>query len=637
MTTPISLTTPEFPSAILNRTTEKDTMQNRNMNAYNKTLRGLAASASALALAGLLAGCGGAMSNAGGTTGTGGGGPLVRYTGNVHGGQQPVAGSTIQLYTVGTGGLKSASAPLLPTSPAVTSDANGNFTITGLVNCASATQVYIVATQGNPGTGANSALSMMAALGPCASLGTTTTFIQINELSTVAAAYALAPFAQDYAHVGASGSNPAGLVNAFATAGNLVNISAGVAPGPTLPAGATVPATELNTLANIIAACVNSSGAGSLGCSPLFSATGATDTFGAALAIAENPGSSAVTGLYTLSNPQAPFQPSMSAQPNDFTVAINYNAGGTFATPYGIAIDATGNAWITNEGGTTFTELSPVGAVLATEKPLGLYGPQGIAVDKLGDVWVANTGGNSVIKFSSGAAENITSGGVDAPAAIALDSNNNAFVTNFNGNSVSGFTVAGAALSGSPFAGDGHITVPSGIAVGTTGAVYVTSGNGSIEELTNAGVFSNTLTDGTLQGPFALAFASSGELGATGFTTGSAIGGALGEFNASGTAGTAAAVSPVTTGFTSPAGIASDGLSFWVANGAASGSLAQFAFGSATPKSPVAGFGSLNAPVGVAVDSSGNVWTANSGSNTVSQFVGLAAPVSTPLNTTVVP
>ena len=194
-------------------------MQNRNMNAYNKTLRGLAASASALALAGLLAGCGGAMSNAGGTTGTGGGGPLVRYTGNVHGGQQPVAGSTIQLYTVGTGGLKSASAPLLPTSPAVTSDANGNFTITGLVNCASATQVYIVATQGNPGTGANSALSMMAALGPCASLGTTTTFIQINELSTVAAAYALAPFAQDYAHVGASGSNPAGLVNAFATAG----------------------------------------------------------------------------------------------------------------------------------------------------------------------------------------------------------------------------------------------------------------------------------------------------------------------------------------------------------------------------------------------------------------------------------
>src|SRR6202034_542619 len=135
---------------------------------------------------------------------------------------------------------------------------------------------------------------------------------------------------------------------------------------------------------------------------------------------------------------------------------------------------------------------------------------------------------------SSNAAENITSGGVDAPAAIALDSNNNAFVTNFNGNSVSGFTVAGAALSGSPFAGDGHITVPSGIAVGTAGAVYVTSGNGSIEELTNAGVFSNTLTDGTLQGPFALAFANSGELGATGFTTGSAIGGALGEFNASG-------------------------------------------------------------------------------------------------------
>jgi hypothetical protein len=35
--------------------------------------------------------------------------------------------------------------------------------------------------------------------------------------------------------------------------------------------------------------------------------------------------------------------------------------------------------------------------------------------------------------------------------------------------------------------------------------------------------------------------------------------------------------------------------------------------------------------VGIAVDASGSVWTANSGDNTVSQFIGLATAVRTPL------
>ena len=53
--------------------------------------------------------------------------------------------------------------------------------------------------------------------------------------------------------------------------------------------------------------------------------------------------------------------------------------------------------------------------------------------------------------------------------------------------------------------------------------------------------------------------------------------------------------------------------------------------------SPAGGFGSLNAPIGVAVDSSGAVWTANSGSNMLSKFIGIAAPVITPLAANVGP
>ena len=630
------------PSAILNRTTETDTMQNPKTNRYNNTLRGLAASGSALALAGLLAGCGGAMSNTGGPVQGGPVTPSVHFTGNVHGGQQPVNGALIQLYTVGTSGLQSASTPLI-TPGTVTSDANGNFSITGKYSCASATQVYLVATQGDPGGGTNTAISMAAALGDCATLlaNAATTFIQVNELTTVAAAQALAPFAKDYADIGANGANNVGLLNAFANASALVSTSSGAAPG-TLPAGATVPAAELNTLGNILAACVNSPGPGSTQCSQLFTATGATETFGAALAIARKPGNGAITGLYTLSSAIAPFQPTLTSgsAPKDFSIAINYNAGGTFSTPYGIAVDAGGNAWVTNETGTTVTELSPSGTVLASPTATGLVGAQGIAIDKTGNVWVANTAGNSVIKYTlSGgnitATNAFTNGGIAAPSSIAIDSAGTAWVANFNGNSVTALDNNGGTISGSPFNGGSTITVPTGIAVGVgDGAIFVTSGTGAIVKLNNAGAFQASLNDNALQGPVAVAVGNNSQLAATGFTTGSAVVGALGEFTTDGTAG---AASPVTQGLTSPAGIASDFTDFWVANGTTTGSLSRFLYGNGGPNSPLAGFGTLNTPIGVAVDASGSVWTANSGDNTVSKFIGIAAPVATPLSANVGP
>jgi trimeric autotransporter adhesin len=98
--------------------------------------------------------------------------PLLVKHGSVHGGQQAVSGSTIQLYAVGTTGDGSAATPLL--TQAVITDASGDFNITGDYTCPSATSlVYIVATGGNPGLAAgtnNTTLSMMAALGPCNSL-----------------------------------------------------------------------------------------------------------------------------------------------------------------------------------------------------------------------------------------------------------------------------------------------------------------------------------------------------------------------------------------------------------------------------------------------------------------------------------
>jgi hypothetical protein len=174
---------------------------------------------------------------------------LPALTGRAHGGNQPVSHSTLQLYAAGATGYASAATPLISSGSydlggapgcvasgtqtcyaSVLTDANGNFTITGDYSCpSSSAQVYVVATGGNPGLAAgtnNTALAMMAALGSCGALKATTD-ITINEPTTVARVWALAPFMSGYANVGASGTNSAGVAQAFTNAGMLVNISAG--------------------------------------------------------------------------------------------------------------------------------------------------------------------------------------------------------------------------------------------------------------------------------------------------------------------------------------------------------------------------------------------------------------------------
>jgi trimeric autotransporter adhesin len=175
--------------------------------------------------------------------------PLVRHS-SVHGGQQPISGATLQLYAVGTTGDGSAATPLL--TQAVASDANGNFNITGAYTCPSAsTLVYVVATGGNPGLSPgtnNPDIALLAALGPCGNL-TSSTFITINELTTVGAIWPLAPFMASYTNIGSGSSDASALASAFTLASQYVNTTTGSAPGQNVPSGTTVPVTQLNTLA----------------------------------------------------------------------------------------------------------------------------------------------------------------------------------------------------------------------------------------------------------------------------------------------------------------------------------------------------------------------------------------------------
>jgi trimeric autotransporter adhesin len=258
--------------------------------------------------------------------------------GLVHGGQQPVTGATIQLYAVGTAAEGSASTPLL--SPAPVTDANGGFNITGTYTCPSSSAlVYIVATGGNPGLPAganNAAISLMAALGSCGNLSAST-YIFMNELTTIATVYPLAPYMTSPSAIGAPSGEAEALASAFANAAQLVNTPTGTAPGTGVPTGTTVPIEQINTIGNILSVCINSAG-GTAGdnspCGNLFSlttppnSTPAVDTATALLHLADNPTLN-TAALYSLILPQAPFQPSQPQTPPDLSVRLTVSSGFT--------------------------------------------------------------------------------------------------------------------------------------------------------------------------------------------------------------------------------------------------------------------------------------------------------------------
>ena len=549
-------------------------------------------------------------------------------SGHVHGGQQPVVGATVQLYSAGTSGYGSASTPLLTTSVVTASD--GSFNITGDYTCPSpSSQVYLTATGGDAGAGVNPASVLISGLGSCSTLANTL-YITINEVSTVASAYALAPFmSPGSANVGTSGTNALGLANAFATIPNLLDLATGNARTSTPAGNGTVPQRSLNTLANIIASCINTTGAASTPCSTLFAYAHATndppptDTLGAILNIALNPALH-VADLYPLPTASAPFQPALSAQPNDWTVSVVYTGGG-LGTPGFPAVDATGNLWVPNAGATILSAFSPTGTPLASSGYTGGGLTQSVAaaVDLSGSIWVTNAGTGSISKFSpSGTALSSTSGflaGTGAFDTLAVDPGGDLFVSQGVNNTVYKLNPAGATLA--TITG-GTLNGSWGLAVDSSSNLWVTDhAAAALSKFSNAGVpvTSTGYTGAGLYQPYQAAIDRDGAVWiADRFPSVSQFSSSGVPVNSAGYAIAAATES-----------IAIDGdNTVWTAN--TDGSVSHLStIGNAL--SPANGFqpGSA-AGKGIALDASGNVWTTDT-SGQVYQIVGAAAPVTTPI------
>lgn len=575
------------------------------------------------------------------------------FSGKVMAGSLPVIGASVQIFAAGMTG--NGSAPTLLSTQ--TTSAAGTFSVPASFTCPFNNSVlYAVSRGGKAGaTGnVNAGIVLAAVLGTCNSLTGSQTFT-INEVTTAATAWAMAQFLSAGGNIGATATNSSGtnnssgIVLAAGTFANLVNVLAGSAPGTYFPANGTAPIARINQLANLLNTCAVSSGATSTACTQLYANTTTasltpTNTLDAAMNLVDNPGNN-VNALYTLSTGSTAFSPGLTAAPLDWTLFVNFT-GGAMHDPSAISIDSSGRVWVANyfsvaslfsntgspvfssgitgnnlnnsyggnvdvndvmwianeqssssinSGFGTVTLLNSSGISPSTYTTGGLNFPIAIGFDTSGLSWVVDYGNSHLtILNNAGVPQSGASGYTSAqyvfPVAVALDSKCNAYLANQSSNTVT-FTSADGSTFGSYAVGNG----PSGIAVDATNNVWDSNYyDNSIGLISSAGVVAS----------------------GSGFRGG---------------------------GINHPQGIAVDGKStVWVANYRATAGpnsvLSEFAGSAATSPgaavSPATGWGGdagMLEPFALAIDASGNIWISNYGSNSITEFVGLAAPVKTPL------
>ncbi len=219
----------------------------------------------------------------------------------------------------------------------------------------------------------------------------------------------------------------------------------------------------------------------------------------------------------------------------------------------------------------------------------GIYFPVSVAADSNGTVWVVNYGNPSVVQLNSSGkplsgSSGIVSPLIGAPVGIALNSKHEALVGNQAHGSVTKISADGSSLASIACCNE-----PVGIAVDQNDNVWIANQQSASVAQINAG----------------------GQVVSFGYTAG---------------------------GLYNPAGVAIDGSgNVWVSNNHGNSITELAGAQSSSPGkglSPQAGYGvdaGLSAMYGIAVDASGNVWVNNSGADALTDFIGIAAPVKTPL------
>ena len=162
-------------------------------------------------------------------------------------------------------------------------------------------------------------------------------------------------------------------------------------------------------------------------------------------------------------------------------------AGDKFKYPAQIAVDGSGNAYVTDQSSHCVHKLDTEGKYIKSWGSKGTDDgqfdtPEGIAVDKSGNVYVCDRQNSRIQKFDTNGRflakwgkEGSGDGEFHFPAAVALDKEGNVFVADSNNNRIQKFTAEGKFLTewGEFGEAPGQLNVPLGIAVDASGNVYV--------------------------------------------------------------------------------------------------------------------------------------------------------------------
>jgi len=197
--------------------------------------------------------------------------------------------------------------------------------------------------------------------------------------------------------------------------------------------------------------------------------------------------------------------------------------------PEGIAVDASGNVWISNTYSGQIIELNSRGQYLRTAgskgtEPGELQEPEGIAIDPHGNVWVADFGDSEISEFSDEGAfiKRFNTGEFTLPYALAVDAHGHVWLGEPVHQKIYEFSESGGLIR--QFGTEGSepgqfgFHFPFGIAVNDAGDVWVTDTvNNRVEEFSESGEYLTTIGsagtgDGQFEHPADVALDSHGDV-----------------------------------------------------------------------------------------------------------------------------